>query len=161
MDVHERTRDIHLRLQIFDVTTTLGTDLFFLRGVGCVCVGGSSVVDDCYATDSLFIITLCWCERILPIAILTIAVKCDKCVKKGGKFSCCFRGASWFKKCGKPPKFPFTWMQGYRVCEGKPTDNDILIREHAGQILYALGAIVSHTTIVLRYSIINNTLRHA
>ena len=80
--------------------------------------------------------------------------------------SCCFRGASWFRKCGKPPKFKYTWAQGMKVCKGKPADNNILIRELAEQIEYGLSEQVSLCleqllTIALRYSIINNTLSRA
>ena len=52
-----------------------------------------------------------------------------------------------------------------KVCKGKPTDNDIVIRELAEQIEYALSEQVSLCleqllTIALRYSIINNILSH-
>ena len=50
----------------------------------------------------------------------TINSACPKCVKKSGKFSCCFRGGAWFNKCGKPgdPKFDHTWTEGIEACRG-------------------------------------------
>ena len=45
--------------------------------------------------------------------------KCRKCgrILKTGKFSCCARGGSWFKKCGDDDgRFDHTWSEGVQAC---------------------------------------------
>ena len=47
-------------------------------------------------------------------------VTCAKCVvNKAGKSTCCARGGSWFKRCGKTDdsKFEHTWDEGIKACE--------------------------------------------
>merc|ERR1712032_818518 len=53
----------------------------------------------------------------------TVPSGCPKCgTDKSGKHSCCSRGGSWFKKCGKPgdSKYVHTWAEGVQACKAKP-----------------------------------------
>ena len=54
----------------------------------------------------------------------TPPITCPKCGATNlGKLSCCFRGATWFKKCGDvgDPNFEHTWFDGIQACKGKLT----------------------------------------
>ena len=64
------------------------------------------------------------------MAMLTctlVAGECPKCAtnvatnKESGTPSCCFRGGSWFGKCGNPgdSKFDHTWFEGIQMCKSK------------------------------------------
>ena len=47
---------------------------------------------------------------------------CRKCGYLKGALSCCGKGGSWFKKCGRAdnPKFKHTWSDGTKACEITP-----------------------------------------
>ena len=54
----------------------------------------------------------------------TEASTCRKCAaNKKGKVSCCFKGGSWYQKCGYPAdtgdakSFDYTWRQGMEECK--------------------------------------------
>ena len=52
----------------------------------------------------------------------TVKVVCPVCgAKKTGRISCCFRGGSWYNKCGDPgdPNFEYTWAEGNEICNSK------------------------------------------
>merc|ERR1719174_2335207 len=47
-------------------------------------------------------------------------ITCPKCGDNttSGQSSCCFRGGTWFEKCGDfgDPNFNYTWFDGTRAC---------------------------------------------
>ena len=48
-----------------------------------------------------------------------VSAVCPKCgITTSGKLSCCFRGGSWFRKCGdaNSPNFEHTWFEGIQSC---------------------------------------------
>merc|ERR1711904_509561 len=52
----------------------------------------------------------------------TVSSGCSKCgTLKSGELSCCSRGGSWFKKCGKPgdSKYSHTWTEGIQACQSQ------------------------------------------
>ena len=61
-------------------------------------------------------------HRTMSSSVESSRYWCSKCgaVKKSGKFSCCARGGTWFKKCGDADdkKFDHTWSEGIKVCKG-------------------------------------------
>ena len=56
-----------------------------------------------------------------PTTITASSPVCAKCgkFKQTGIVSCCARGGSWFKTCGKGSKFQHTWGEGEQACKGQ------------------------------------------
>jgi len=57
----------------------------------------------------------------LPVPVMTTAVSatCPKCgITASGKSSCCFRGGTWFRKCGDVNSdAEHTWFEGIQACK--------------------------------------------
>ena len=58
---------------------------------------------------------------VTPPFVTIVARECTCAVNKKFQSSCCFRGGSWFKKCGDPgdSRFEHTWSQGLQACKSK------------------------------------------
>ena len=53
----------------------------------------------------------------------TPPITCPKCVTNpSGKLSCCFRGGTWYRRCGDvgDPNFDHTWFDGIQACKALP-----------------------------------------
>ena len=53
----------------------------------------------------------------------TPPIACPKCgATTDGKISCCFRGGTWFRKCGDfgDANFDHTWFEGIQACKASP-----------------------------------------
>ena len=63
------------------------------------------------------------CAHIYARTVTTTAIDlaCPKCgtIKKSGKTSCCGRGGSWFKNCGRTvnKRLQYTWYEGIQACK--------------------------------------------
>ena len=64
----------------------------------------------------------------MPTTIATTTPTTITCPKCGadttlGQSSCCFRGGTWFKKCGDvgDPNFDHSWFDGIQTCKRKLT----------------------------------------
>ena len=60
-------------------------------------------------------------EKTPPVPVMTTAVSatCPKCgITASGKSSCCFRGGTWFRKCGDVNlDAEHTWFEGIQACK--------------------------------------------
>ena len=65
---------------------------------------------------------VCFFDQLTPAGTTTtISSVCSKCgtIAKSGKRSCCGRGGSWFRNCGRAgsAKLRRTWYEGIRTCK--------------------------------------------
>ena len=60
---------------------------------------------------------------VVPTSTMASSL-CFTCgiIKKFGKYSCCARGGTWFKKCGDEgdTTIDHTWTEGIQACKGTP-----------------------------------------
>ena len=77
-----------------------------------------------------------------------VCVKCGS-IKVSGKYSCCARGGSWFKKCGDvgDTKLDHTWTEGIQACKSFGNSDTykppIRFMVHLGGITYPLNTTQS------------------
>ena len=60
----------------------------------------------------------------------TISSECPRCgtITKSDKMSCCGRGGSWFKSCGRAgkTKLQYTWYEGIQSCKSRSQSKTVI-----------------------------------
>ena len=89
----------------------------------CILIRAVTHISRCTKPEILAFNCLFVCLFVCIYApiIATTAPVCPKCgANKSKKRSCCFRGGTWFKKCGEEndSKFGHTWDEGTQACTG-------------------------------------------
>ena len=61
-----------------------------------------------------------------------VRLACPKCGTREGTLSCCFKGGSWFPRCGRPGAY--TWVQGLEACSSVALSAEVQAQANFSQI---------------------------
>merc|ERR1712032_1487994 len=102
-----------------------------------------------------------WSEGVKACKQLAVTVKtimrpvCRKCgsIAKSGQSSCCGRGGSWFRNCGRSgnAKLRHTWYEGIQACKTRSQSKAVFGRQTNAtrQLKPSNGAAMANFAVIM------------